>query len=693
MVAVFHDRFQGPRCRRSLYVVRDGATLLGVSPKSVPEGTLLWSPPPERVEASRLRSFERFLERDKGLRFANYEELWRFSVRDVAAFWNALAEYFGVRFHSRPRAVLEGAMPNARWFPDATLNYAEHALVRPESPRVGLRATGGALAPAIVFVAEDGTRSELSASELESLVARARAGLERFGVRRGDRVAALLPNRPETVAVFLAAASLGAVFSSAAPEFGTKSILDRFQQIEPKVLVTVDGYRYGGKWFDRSADVSAIRAGLSSLAGTVVLPSPSSDLPAGTVSFDEFAREERAFDFEAVPFDHPLWILYSSGTTGLPKPIVHGHGGILLEHLKALALHSDLGPGDRFFWFSTTGWMMWNYLVGGLLVGATIVLYDGSPSYPTLGALWKLAEREKITYFGTSAPYLIACQKAGIEPKKHDLSRLRSIGTTGAPLPADGFGWVYDAVKRDVLLGSVSGGTDVCTAFVLSCPSLSVHAGELQCRGLGAKVEAFDETGQSVVGEVGELVITEPMPSMPTHFHGDLDGSRLRESYFSTYPGVWRHGDWIKITERGSAVIYGRSDSTLNRGGVRMGTSEFYRVVEAIPEVADSLVVDTATLDGDAVGKLHLFVVPAPGKVLDVELERKIKATVKTELSPRHVPDVIVAVPAVPRTLNGKKLEVPVKRILLGAPPEKVSSRDTLANPDALDAFVAYAKR
>jgi acetoacetyl-CoA synthetase len=663
-----------------------------VSTKSVPEGTLLWTPPPERVEASRLRAFERFLEREKGLRFASYDELWRWSVRDVDAFWSALAEYFAVRFHSPPRAVLEGTMPTARWFPGATLNYAEHVLGRVDAPRSGSGAPKGETqTPAIVFVAEDGARAELSLSELESLVARARTGLERFGVRRGDRVAALLPNRPETVALFLAAASLGAVFSSAAPEFGTKSILDRFQQIEPKVLVAVDGYRYGGKWFDRSADLRAILSGLPTLAGSVVLPSAPSALPSGAVSFDEFTREERALEFEVVPFDHPLWILYSSGTTGLPKPIVHGHGGILLEHLKALALHSDLGPGDRFFWFSTTGWMMWNYLVGGLLVGATIVLYDGSPAHPTLGALWKLAELEKLTYFGTSAPYLIACQRAGVEPKKHDLSRLLSIGTTGAPLPADGFGWVYDAVKEDVLLGSVSGGTDVCTAFVLSCPSLPVHAGELQCRGLGAKVEAFDEAGRSVVGEVGELVISEPMPSMPTHFHGDLDGSRLRESYFSTYPGVWRHGDWIKLTERGSAVIYGRSDSTLNRGGVRMGTSEFYRVVEGIPEVSDSLVVDTATLDGDSVGKLYLFVVLAPGRTLDTELERKIKAAVKSELSPRHVPDAILAVTAVPRTLNGKKLEVPVKRILLGAPPERVSSRDTLQNPEALDAFVAFA--
>jgi acetoacetyl-CoA synthetase len=663
----------------------------------VAEGTLLYTPPVERVERSRLRAFERFLEAERGHRFASYDELWRFSVTDLSAFWGAIAEFFGVRFHAKARSVLEGAMPNAHWFPGATLNYAEHVAVG----LAGLWASGPTQgeSPAIVFVSEDGTRQELSYEELRELVGRVRAGLVRLGVAKGDRVAALLPNRPETVALFLATASLGAVFSSAAPEFGAKSILDRFQQIEPKVFVTVDGYRYGGKHFDKSAEVRAIRAGLPTLGATVVLSSPGGGgarVPpsdgSAVISFEELVSEPGELAFEPVPFEHPLWILYSSGTTGLPKPIVHGHGGILLEHLKVLALHSDLGPSDRFFWFSTTGWMMWNYLVSGLLVGATIVLYDGSPAHPSLGALWKLAESEKLTYFGTSAPYLIACQKARLEPKKHDLSALRAIGTTGAPLPADGFGWVYDAVKRDLALGSVSGGTDLCTAFVLSCPSLPVRAGELQCRGLGAKVEAFDESGRAVVGEVGELVIAEPMPSMPVFFWNDADGSRLYESYFSKYPGIWRHGDWIKLTPEGGAVIYGRSDSTLNRGGVRMGTSEFYRVVEAIPGITDSLVVDTATLEDDAIGKLWLFVVLAAGATLDSELEKKIRATVKAELSPRHVPDAIVAVAAVPRTLNGKKLEVPVKRLLLGAAAEKVASRDTLSNPEALDAFVELAK-
>ncbi|HWP08940.1 MAG TPA: acetoacetate--CoA ligase [Polyangiaceae bacterium] len=646
------------------------------------EGELLFEPSPERVRASRLTEFAVWLGARTGRSFASYDELWRYSVTDLPGFWSALSEFFRVRFHTQPRAVLEGTMPAAHWFPGATLSYAEHALRAPDAD------------PALVFRAEDGRRVAWSFGELKEQVARARAGLLRLGVQKGDRVAALLPNRPETVALFLATASLGAIWSSSAPEFGVPSILDRFRQIEPRVFITVDGYRYGGKAFDRSADVRAIAAALPGSPAVVVLPELGVDVGiAGAISFAELTAERGELAFEPVPFEHPLWILYSSGTTGLPKPIVQGHGGILLEHLKALALHGDLKPGERFFWFSTTGWMMWNYLVSGLCLGVTLVLYDGSPAYPGLDALWKLVESERITTFGTSAPYLLACQKGHLAPgTKHDLSALSVIGTTGAPLPADGFGWVYDQVKRDLVLASVSGGTDVCTAFVLACPWLPVHAGEIQCRGLGAKVEAFDPSGNAVIDEVGELVLTEPLPSMPVGFWGDADGSRFRESYFSVYPGVWRHGDWIKITPRGSCVIYGRSDSTLNRGGVRMGTSEFYRVVEALPEIADSLVVDTGSLEGDAIGKLWLFVVLAPGRALDRELEKRVKERVKLDLSPRHVPDKIVAVRAIPRTINGKKLEVPVKRILLGTAPEKAASRDTLADPSSLDAFVELAR-
>jgi acetoacetyl-CoA synthetase len=653
-----------------------------LTPENTREGALLYEPSAASAAESRMADFMRFVERERSVRLDDYDALYRLSVADIGAFWSLVARYFEVRFDSPAESALSGAMPHARFFEGATLNYAEHAL--------SARFSGLAL----VFRDESGERIELTRDELRALVGRCRAGLLRLGVGRGDRVAALLPNRPETVALLLATASLGAIWSSCSPEFGVGSVLDRFRQIEPKVFVAVDGYRYGGKLFDRASEVQRIRDGLPGGPALVMLHAGGTPVIGDAVfTFEELTREAGELHFEPVPFEHPLWILYSSGTTGLPKAIVHGHGGILLEHLKVLALHSDLGPGDRFFWYTTTGWMMWNYLVSGLAVGATLVLYDGSPAHPDFGALFRVAEEEGITYFGTSAPFLLACMKAGIVPReRYDLRRLRGLGTTGAPLPADGFAWVYEAVSPTLLLGSVSGGTDVCTAFVLSCPLLPVHAGEIQCRGLGAKVEAFDENGRSVVGEVGELVLTEPMPSMPVSFWGDPDGSRLRESYFGVYEGVWRHGDWVKITERGSCVIYGRSDSTLNRGGVRMGTSEFYRVVEGIPEIADSLVVDTGSLDGDALGKLWLFVVLAPGVALDSELKRRLKDVIRRDLSPRHVPDHVVAIAEVPRTLNGKKLEVPVKRILLGTAPEKAASRDTLKNPAALDPFVALAK-
>ncbi len=644
------------------------------------EGELLWEPSPEAKQNANLTLFLEWLRRERGRDFADYSALWEWSVSDLPGFWRSIWDYYQVQANGAPGQVVEGRMPDAHWFGGTELNYAEHALRRRDAH------------PALIFRGEDGERVELSYAELADLVGRIRNGLIALGVGRGDRVAALLPNRHETVAAFLAVASLGAIWSSCSPEFGAPSVLDRFRQIEPKVLLAVAGYRYGGKWFDRSAELARIVTGLPTLEHVVVLgPSPP-ELGIASSSFDVLTVHPSELAFERVPFEHPLWVLYSSGTTGLPKPIVHGHGGILLELLKAISLHCDLGEKDRFFWFSTTGWMMWNFLVGGLTLGVTLVLYDGSPGFPDLLALFKMAEEERITYFGTSAPYLLAVQKAGLEPgARHDLSALRSIGTTGAPLPADGFGWVYRAIKRDLLLGSVSGGTDVCTAFVLSCPLLPVYAGEIQCRGLGAKIEAFDEAGRSLVNEVGELVLTEPLPSMPIFFWGDEDGARRKQSYFSDYEGVWRHGDWIKITPRGSCVIYGRSDSTLKRGGVRMGTSEFYRVVESVPEVADSLVVDTGSLD-DADGRLFLFIVTAPGAALDSALEQKLKATIRKEISPRHVPDVIVQVGAVPRTLNGKKLEVPIKRILLGTAPERAASPDTLANPKALEPFVALAR-
>jgi acetoacetyl-CoA synthetase len=646
---------------------------------SVAEGTLLWAPSDAAKSRTQLSRYMRWLEAERGLSFSRYDELWQWSVSDLEGFWESIWEYFDVAAKAPPTSVLSSRkMPGARFFPGATLNYAEHAL----------RRSGAGVA--VVYRRESGEKGRLSWDELKDQVARARAGLSRFGVGPGDRVAAFLPNSPEALIAFLAAASLGATWSSASPEFGAASVLDRFGQIAPKVLIAVDGYAHGGKFFDRADVVREIAAALPSLAATVVAPRGGGTVP-GAVPWAEFAGTSGELAFDAVPFDHPLWILYSSGTTGLPKPIVQGHGGILLEHLKALALHGDLGEGDRFFWFTTTGWMMWNFLVSGLTVGATVVLYEGSPGHPDMNALFRLAEEEGVTYFGTSAPFILACLKAGVEPKSAaNLSRLRAVGSTGAPLPPEGFAWVYEKVKKDVLLASIAGGTDVCTAFEISCPLLPVYAGELQCHALGARVEAWSPAGKPVTGEVGELVVTAPMPSMPLYFLNDEGGERMRESYFADFPGVWRHGDWIKVTERGTSVIYGRSDSTLNRGGVRMGTSEFYRVVEALPEVQDSVVVDTGSLSSE--GKLHLFVVLAPGVAWSDALKKKIAGALRSGVSPRHVPDDIVPIPEVPRTLSGKKLEVPIKRILMGAPRERVLNAGTLANPKAVDALLQAAR-
>ncbi|GLH95930.1 acetoacetate--CoA ligase [Phytohabitans aurantiacus] len=642
-------------------------------------GTVLWTPPADVLDRARIGDYLRWLREHRGLAFADYQALWQWSVDDLPAFWRSIWDYFDVIAYDQPTATLvDPVMPGARWFPGATLNYAEHVLRMP-----------GVADDDVIVLGYSQTRDPvtLTAAGLREQVRRARAALRELGVGRGDRVAAYAPNIPETYVLMLATASLGAVFSSCAPEFGTRSVVDRWQQIEPTVLVAVDGYRYGAKTIDRSAEVAAIRSALPSLRHTVTIPYLAggawewADTTPGTV-------EEMAY--EPVPFDHPLYVLYSSGTTGLPKPIVHGHGGILVEHLKMLALHHDLGPGDRFFWFTTTGWMMWNFLASGPAAGAAIVLFDGDPAHPDLGTLWRLAEEAEVTYFGTSAPFLLACRKAELRPAADP--RLRGIGSTGAPLPPEGFAWVYEAVSPTVQLQSLSGGTDVCTGFVGGVPLVPVYEGELSCRCLGARVEAFDAQGQPVIGQLGELVITRPMPSMPVSFWGDPDGRRYREAYFDVYPGVWRHGDWITISERGSCVITGRSDATLNRGGVRLGTSEFYSVVEGLSEVTDSVVVHLEDPAGGP-GELLLFVVLADGRELDGELRAKIARELRTALSPRHVPDEIHQVKAVPRTLSAKKLEVPVKKILTGTPVPEAASTGALANPESLTAFEPFVRK
>jgi acetoacetyl-CoA synthetase len=659
---------------------------MGETEATAKRGELLWEPSAESVERSTMTRYMRWLADERGLEFGDYESLWRWSASEIEDFWASIWDFFEVEASAPYSEVLrDHAMPGANWFPGALLSYPQHIFRNRNDADVAVR-----------HASELRDLGELTWGELRDQVARAAAGLRELGVGRGDRVVAYMPNIPETLVAFLATASLGAIWSSCSPDFGASSVVDRFAQIEPKVLFCVDGYRYGGRDFDRTEVVAGLQSAMLTLERTVVLPylAPEPDLSKldRAITWDDLlaSGEGATLEFEQVPFDHPLWVLYSSGTTGLPKAIVQGHGGILLEQLKKLNLHVDAQDGDRLFWFTTTGWMMWNFLIGGLLTPASIVLYDGSPGHPDMGVLWDLAERAGMTCFGTSASYIAACMNAGVEPSDgRDLSALRSVGSTGSPLSPEGFEWVYRHVGRDTWLFSTSGGTDVCTAFVGGVPLLPVYRGELQGRALGARVEAFDEDGNSIVDEVGELVITEPMPSMPLYLWGDDDGSRYRASYFDVYPGVWRHGDWIEITSRGTAVIYGRSDSTINRQGVRMGTSEIYRAVQGIPEITDALVVDIPKPGTE--GWMPLFVVLADGETLDDELTGEIKRRIRELCSPRHVPDAVYEIAEVPRTLSGKVLEVPVKRILTGTPPEQAASRDSLANPRSLDYFVELA--
>lgn len=651
---------------------------------TVAEGQVLWEPSEQRTATCNLAGYQRWLGERLGRDFADYGELWRWSVDNLEDFWASIWDYYGVRA-SRPyrRVLTDRRMPGAQWFVGAELNYAEHIL-RHDGDRA-----------ALIAVAEDGHRSEVTWRQLRGEVAAFAETLRELGVGRGDRVAGYLPNTPHAVVGLLACASLGAVWSTCSPDFGARSVVDRFRQIEPAVLVAADGYRYGGRSYDRTAVVEELRAELPSLRHTVFVRylDPHATPPAGALEWERCVTDADAarLEFEQVPFDHPLWVLYSSGTTGVPKGIVHGHGGIVVDLLAALALHLDLREDDTVCWFTTTGWVMWNIVVSTLMLGCTAVLYDGSPGHPDTGRLWQVAAETGTTLLGVSAAYLAGCAKDGVEPaRSNDLRRLRAVSFTGSPLAPQHYGWVYQHVGEDVWFSSISGGTDICGPFVGGNPMLPVRAGEAQCRCLGVNVHAFDEAGRAVLDEVGELVVTDPMPSMPLYLWGDRDGSRYHESYFDVYPDRWRHGDWIKVTSDGGVVIYGRSDSTINRMGVRMGSAEIYRAVEDLPEIVDSLVVDLTYRD--RISGLPLFVVLREEVELDDALRRRIKDQVRTQISPRHVPDDVIAVPEVPKTLNNKKLEVPIRKLLLGTPADRAVNRDSMANPRALDVFLDLAR-
>ncbi len=653
---------------------------------AIAEGTVLWQPSPERRAKSRMADYMRWLAEKKGLRFDSYQALWQWSVTEIETFWASLWEYFAIRASAPYSRVLdERKMPGARWFQGARLNYAEHVF-RHASPTH----------PALIARSETRFPRQISWAALRADVASVARALKEMGVRPGDRVVSCMPNIPETITAFLACASLGAVWSSCSPDMGAGAVTDRFRQIEPKVLFAVDGYRYGGKGIDRRAVVEELERAMPTLEHVVLLPYLDGGAGTGALErgrlWSSLLGRDAPLAFEQVDVEHPLWIVYSSGTTGLPKAIVHGHGGIVIEHLKTMALHMDLGPGDRLLWMTTTGWIMWNLLTGALLQGVTPVLFDGNPLHPDANTLWQIVAETRATCFGAGAAFFNTCMKADLEPcKTFDLSALEQIGSTGSPLTVENFTWIYRAVKNDVWVASISGGTDPAAGFVGGCPLLPVTAGEMQCRFLGLSVDAFDDAGRPVTNEVGELVVTEPFPTMPLYLWNDPGGARYRESYFEMFPGKWRHGDWIRFTPDGRSVIFGRSDTTINRFGIRMGTSEIYRAVEDVPEVLDSVVVDLEYLGRQSY--MPLFVVLRPGVTLDDALTARIKDSIRRRTSARYVPSAVFAVTDIPRTLTGKKMELPIRRLLLGHPLEKVASPDAMANPQSLSFFVELARK
>ena len=651
-------------------------------------GAVLWTPRPDQVESTRLAAYMRWLAAEKRLNFDDYAALWRWSVENLETFWESVWDFFDVQADGSRAPVLGvSTMPGAQWYPKARLNYAEHVFRCATDERA-----------ALIARSEDTGTHEVSWAQLKSDTGALAARLRSLDVGPGDRVASYMPNRPETVVAFLACASIGAIWSSCAPDMGATVVLDRFRQIEPKVLLAVDSYSYNGKTHDRRELVDELLLELPSVHHVIHVAGPvcraaSHKPPAwrDRLGWLDAISSGAELRFERVPFEHPLWIVYSSGTTGLPKAIVHSQGGIVLTHLKTMALQHDLRPGDRLLFLGGTGWIVWNLQLGALLTGASIVLYDGNPAWPDAAALWRFIDEQKVTLFGCGAAYLINCMKEGLRPRDlAPLASLRAINATGSPLPIDAYQWVYDAVKTDLWLASISGGTDIASGFVACAPILPVNAGEIQCRELGVAAYAFDDNGKPVVDEVGELVVTRPMPSMPIYFWGDPEHRRYRESYFEMYPGIWRHGDWIRFTSRGTSVIYGRSDSTINRHGIRMGTAEIYRVIEELTEVRDSLVVDLEYLGRPSF--MPLFVVLAPGFVLDEALKKRIAQQIRSKASARHVPNEIYQVDEIPRTLTGKKMEVPIRRLLLGASPEKVASADAMANSKSISFFVRLAE-